>query len=382
MQILILTWHYLLKLFWQYVNIRGAEMTYGCESRNGRLYLNNTPNHNAKILLVDKSLCFEQSEVLPVDNSLEAYKLSKLLNIHSPFKGCQVAWVREYEDQFIANISVLRLDVETQYWFALPMHWAMLGELGNNEQFEYSIEQADGSHKACITRVDNTNGIIKATHSHSASFALDTCLYESEGAFDIKRLERDDALQRLKAGLFKIPFNTWLHARLSHQHSQSRVNWRAWIVSFALVSSVYLVLSSVGLISANYFYQVQANNANQEAIEVAKLRRELLNQIATIESRLDAHQSVSDMMLLWDTLLPMLQNEVNITALNVSSGKVEVFGNAPQASAVMQLLEERGIDDAEFIAAIRENRRLQRQNFAIGFTLPNDSPVTAPEAMQ
>lgn len=184
----------------------------------------------------------------------------------------------------------------------------------------------------------------------------------------------DELLQRLGRSLSSLPLSTWWSCRnpLPRDFGLERVAWKPVAMTAGVMLFAYLILTSLYL---------QASLSQREnALEVLEpqIQEGLVadNEARELAARKDALASLwsgrEDTQRLWQAVGIALQNRAIIARIDMRDARVNLRGEAPDASEVLAALASMpGFADVSFDAPVVA-RRGGRQSFALSLNLVDE----------
>jgi hypothetical protein len=320
-----------------------------------------------KILVLTKKYYFESHTDLPVQSNSEAEKIAKNTIIDSPLSGStsQVNWVRTHDNKYILNTATFSDDINSisNLWFVIPVGWLLASSV-----------------KKAATFIVNGQTICLS----DASAVLETKLlgenpqvFAGSDLLDLPSNSQQQTYHAISRGLFKLPLKVWLNARVVKNRAKSlKVNPKAIVATVSIFVGVYLLASSLYLVAERHFIQHKLELATNNVETAFDARREY----QTIQSNISGMSNVLSQQkpswLVLPQITRVIEGGARITSLNYYDDVVELFGNAPRATDVLLMIQQfEYVEDAEFLIPVRENSRLQTQNFAITWKLKSNSIV-------
>ncbi|MDH3535782.1 MAG: hypothetical protein OER87_08550 [Gammaproteobacteria bacterium] len=189
----------------------------------------------------------------------------------------------------------------------------------------------------------------------------------------------DDLLLRMRRSLPALPASTWWSCRnpLPRGFGLERVAWKPLAVTAGLMLFAYLALSSIYLQSV-LAYRTGVLEELEPGIQEGLIAD---NEARAYEARgaalIELWSGRSDTQQVWEAVALALQNRATVSQLDMQSGRVSFYGEAPDASEILTLLGSTpGFVDVSFDAPVRSGRN-GRQSFALSFVLSNVRSGTA-----
>ena len=350
--------YYLTSLGCRLVHIQSSGVVYEISYQANQFVIQPAKSNNALILLADKDAVFETHQVLPVNSDNEAKQILKHLTHQAPFDGVMSKCVNQTSNEYVANLSSTVLPEDAQYRFVLPLHWVLLRSV-DKAQYQFNLT----SYIASVTF-----GVFTAIPYQQSSPVMNEPSL-SDAVEDIPVYSQQSLLKVVFKALVKVPLHWWLNALCVNRYSGTltEIPWRKFSITASIVLGAYAVISSISLYAANQIFSHQADIVVEDATSVAKQRREYFELTDRLSLEASLHNQNQYYLDIWHIVTELLGQGVNITALNVNDDKIQMFGNAESASDVILSLEAQGLQNVSFISSVRENRRLNRQNFSIEF---------------
>ena len=295
--------------------------------------------------------------MLPVESHNEASKVLLHMRSDAPFEGRTAKYLHKHHDQFIANFATSTLKDDVHHWFMMPLHWVLCSSQNAiayqlfNEYVE--IHLAHGQYFS-----NNFND-----KSALAGFtANDT---------PVVKLQETDVVQLVVDNLFRMPLNVWRNAFKAKKSNQSNLKQTSLtlLVSAGIALITYLSVSSIVLFSAHQISDNYAKSQLDEAANISRERRVYRSTLSKLQSQADTHNKSTHYLEAWEIIIPLMEKDTNVTAVNIVDNTVELFGNAPSATEVLLMIESLPTQNATFLSSIRDDARLNRQTFGIRFEL-------------
>lgn len=303
---------------------------------------------HAKLIILGSGHYFETSQKLPVTNLSEGEKLLKHLHVDAPVDGQKLSLLQQYQDAIIANSVVMCESPKvSSAWFLLPIHWLLNTAKVNHYQILDRILQ-----------VSNRFGEVQS-HLIQETNQPERCFSEHQ------------TCEALLSGLTRIPLHVWRFAKQqSNKAFLSRISFMQLFVTINSVAILYLSITSLGLFAFEKWINSDITEQSRSVNVALDIRNENQTKTQQLSALNNAIASYDEYMYIWPVLSFTAQNDINVTAMTLREGKVELFGNVKIVSDFMQQLESfPQVGDAQLLSAIRENKRLQRQNYAIGWDI-------------
>jgi len=181
----------------------------------------------------------------------------------------------------------------------------------------------------------------------------------------------DELLQRLRRSLSSLPLSTWWSCRnpLPRDFGLERVAWKPMAMTAGVILFAYLVLTSL-------YLQVSLGQRENALEELEPQIREGLvadNEARALEERKNALSALwserEDTQRLWQAVGIAIQNRAIISRIDMRDARVNLRGEAPDASEVLAALASMpGFADVSFDAPVVA-RRGGRQSFALSLNL-------------
>ena len=355
----------LLAFTWRRVALFDGTL-FSFEYKNGSVSISPADENTKaiKVLVLTKKYYFESHTDLPVQSMSEAEKIAKNTIVDTPLLGntTQVNWVRTHDNKYILNTATFSDEVNSisNSWFAIPVGWLLASSVTKAATFVLNgqtICLRDASAKLETKLVgENLQGFVDS---------------------DILDLPSNNQQQTYNAifhGLFKLPLKTWFNAKVVKNRAQSlKVNPKAIITTICIFVGVYLLSSSLYLAAEKQFIQHKLDLATKNVDSAFDARREYQTIQSNISDMSNILSQQKPSWLVLPQITRLIDSGARITSLNYYDDVVELFGNAPRATDVLLTIQQfENAKEAEFLIPVRENRRLQTQNFAITWKLKND----------
>ena len=181
----------------------------------------------------------------------------------------------------------------------------------------------------------------------------------------------DELLMRLKRALPALPASTWWSCRnpLPRDYGLERVAWKPLAVMAGMMLFAYLALSSV--------YLQTLLGQRDRALEV--LEPEIQEGLIA-DTAADAYAAQRDALIelwagqietqrVWEAVAIAMRNSASVSRVDMRAGRVSLYGEAPDASEVLALLDRLPqFENVAFDAPVRSGRN-GRQSFALSFAL-------------
>jgi len=197
-------------------------------------------------------------------------------------------------------------------------------------------------------------------------FALATGLDGTEGPIT---LDREQAAQRISAGLRALSPRDWLRLRRPAASSQARVDWRAvgTVAGIGLVA--YLALASGYLLLTTESRETKLGTLGPEVESLLDAQREVDALAAQREGVQKVLAGQADTHELWRIVGIAWSKGANLNAVELLDFELTLRGSARSATEVLAALDVApGVDSARFSAPVR-GAKSGGEEFAITLTM-------------
>lgn len=180
-----------------------------------------------------------------------------------------------------------------------------------------------------------------------------------------------ELLRRFRRGLPKLPALTWWSCRnpAPRRLGLNGIAWKPVAITAALMLFGYLVLSSIYLQASLSLRSGDLDALRPEIQDGLVADEEARSLAARRDALAELWGTRTDTQRLWQGVALALQNQANITQVEMREGRVRLYGEAADAAEILTLLAAvPDFSDVTFDSAVRSGRS-GRQNFTLSFVL-------------
>ena len=332
------------------------------------------------LVLMGRAHCYELRSPLPSVDSAEAAKIAKNMPVASPF-GANLRRNRLalQGDNNVAHITLIRRASVAEWlqapFLLIPTTW-LFDELVDGQP---AVVELPGE---IVGLAPSKSGY--QTRLLDGSPAAESDFWWSAGhqAEEIRRLEAQTVLANLGASLKKLALRDWVEAlwrpEVSPLDRIKALDWRNGAKLAVGGFSLYMVLSSVLLISANWLFDRQLSREPQAFTDALTLRAETNRLKATDKAWQDTVGDQYATWAVWPPIMAVWTGDVAVTGVNLVDGQAEAFMSANSATDVLTAFKQSPfVQNADFGVSVRRSRSSNRDTFSIVWS-PVDAEPSEP----
>ena len=327
------------------------------------------------ILLVGRTLCFEQEKVIPVDSWFEARDIAHQIPISAPFDGIRKVRLSAASSggfhAIITLIDIAAIDSATgaRPWVLIPISW-LAPTLASQTPAQIDLP---GESLGFVSRQSKDVTMLLTTDDQKRDFWWAV----GEDPSSINVVAEDQALQRILPGLARLSAAQWLES-LRGDRTRGLVDFSDfdWIPASKLMgifAASYLVITSLFLAGFSVVADVRASSEPPEFLQVLSVRRDM-NQLADIEQQWENLTSEQfPVWSIWPVMKDVAQHKVLVRSIEFDNGTVEVSYLAKDATEVLNIIiASPYASDVGFGTATRRDRRTGLDQFSVRWTVSDN----------
>lgn len=323
------------------------------------------------LLLMGRAHCYELRSTVPSVDASEAAKIAKNMPVSSPF-GPNIRRNRlsMQDDSGVAHITLMRRASVAEWLqsplMIMPTTW-LFDELVKGQPAVVSMPgELVGlapSHSGYQTR------LLDGSEAAEADFWWSTGLQ----ADDVIRLDTQAVIANLGSSLKRLSLRDWQEALWRPEASPldrlKALDWRRGMALAVSSFGLYMVLTSVLLVSTNWLFDRQLRNEPQSFTDALSLRAEANRLRASDKAWQDAVGVQHANWAVWPPIMAVWEGDVAVTGLNLADGQAEVFMTASLATDVLAAFKQSPfVSNADFGVSVRRSRSSNRDTFSIIWT--------------
>ena len=191
-------------------------------------------------------------------------------------------------------------------------------------------------------------------------------------------LDREQAAERIAAGLRTLSPRVWLRLRRPAASAQAKVNWRAVATAAGIGLVAYLALASGYLLFTTHSREAKLATLGPEVESLLDAQREVDALAAQREGVQKVLAGRADTYELWRIVGIAWSKGASLNAVELRDFELTLRGSAASATEVLAALDAApGVDGARFSAPVRGAKRKTTRNATVA-----TSTILAPLAME
>ena len=329
------------------------------------------------ILLVGRSLCFEQEKHIPVDSWLEARSIAHQIPVSAPFDGVRkVSLSVGSSGGFHALITVIDVvAIETAMgslpWALIPISW-LAPALASQASAQIDLP---GESVGFIFRQSRNVSMLLTTKDQQRDFWWAV----GQDPSNVNVVTQDQSLQFILPGLGRLSSTQWLESFRGHRANSlfdlSDFDWVSAGKLASIFAASYLVIVSIFLAGFSVVAELRASSEPPEFLEVLSARRES-NQLSGLEEQWESLKADQfPVWVIWPVMEDVAEHNALVRSIEFDGGTVEVSYLAKDATEILNtIIASPYASNVEFGTATRQDRRTRLDQFSVRWTVSDEGP--------